>query len=111
MWCVAWLGLDVPARLEAVHAGHHHVEQNDVDALARQHVERLLAAIGGQHLEVLGLKPGFEQLHVGQNIIDDEDAGSHGSQILTDTGIYDFEGPMNLRTVSRKDITEIGFDI
>jgi hypothetical protein len=74
-------GLDLAARLEAVHPRHHHVEKDHIDPFARQHVKRLLTAVGSQHLEVLGLKPGFEQLNVGEDVIYDEYAGSHGSLI------------------------------
>ena len=40
------IGLDAAADFEAVHAGHHHVEQDDIDAFTRENVERLAAAEG-----------------------------------------------------------------
>ena len=55
--------------------------------------------IGGDDLEIFGRQLGFEQLHVREDIVDDQDAGGHGVH------------PMNLRTVSRKLVTEIGLEI
>ncbi len=39
---------DLPQHLQAVHAGEHEVEQDQVDLLALQHGERLLAGGGGR---------------------------------------------------------------
>ena len=71
------VGLEPAAGLEAVHAGHHDVEQDDVDALALADVERFLAAAGRENVEVLGREPRLEQLHVRQDVVDDKNSRGH----------------------------------
>ena len=73
----ARIGLQPPADLEAVHARHHHVEQDDVALAARADLERLRPVDRGHHLEILGRQPRFEQLDVGDDVVDDENAGGH----------------------------------
>ena len=42
-------------------------------------VERFLPVEGGDDLEILGRQLGFEQLDVREDVVDDQDAGGHGS--------------------------------
>ena len=79
---VAAIALDAPADLEPVHAGHHDVEQHDVDPLGLQAGRAPPAAVGRQHLEVLGRQAGLEQLDVGEDVVDDENAGGHKAPSL-----------------------------
>src|ERR1041385_2593459 len=72
------IGLDALADFEAVHAGHHHVEQDDVGLLFFDLLKRLGAGARCYNVEVLGAKLGLEQLNVSWDIVDDEDAGGHG---------------------------------
>lgn len=60
-----------------VHAGHHHVEQNDIGWRLGNRVEGLLAAHGGCDVEVLGGKLRLQHPDVGENIVDDQDASRH----------------------------------
>ena len=78
------IGLQPAADLEAVHVGHHHVEQHDVDLAVLAGLERVGAVGGGQHLEIFGEQPDFEQLHIGRDVVDDEDAGGHCLLMLRD---------------------------
>jgi len=103
--------LDAAAGLEPVHARHHHVEKHDIDPFARQNIERFLAAVGRQHFEILRLKPRFEQLHVGQDVIDDENSGGHIYCLALRTKRQTLARPAKRWTVSRKVITEIGFEM
>jgi hypothetical protein len=49
----ALFGLEPPADLEAVHAGHHHIEQHDIGALVGTDLKRLTAAPCGAHVEIV----------------------------------------------------------
>ena len=71
------IALETPANLEAVHVRHHHVEQHDIDLGVLAGLYRVGAVERGEHLEILSQEPGFEQLHIGGNVVDDENACSH----------------------------------
>ena len=43
---------------------------------------------GGQHLEIFGEQPHFEQLHIGRDVVDDEDARGHGLLLLRTVGSH-----------------------
>ena len=45
---------------------------------AATRVERLLAAARGHDLEIFGRQLGFEQLDVGEDVVDDQNACGHG---------------------------------
>ena len=94
------IGFQPAADLEAVHVGHHHVEQDDVAFGALADGKRFRAAGRGQHVEILGRQARFQQLDVGGDIVDDQDTRGH----------EDFPYPMNRRTVSMNLPTEIGLD-
>ena len=69
--------LELLADLEAVHVRHHHIEQDDVAFGALGDRQRFRAAIGGGDIEIFRGQPRFEQLNVGRDVIDNEDAGGH----------------------------------
>ena len=77
------VGLQPPADFEAVHVGHHHVEQDEIAFGALADRQRLLAAHRRDDVEIFGRQPRFQQLDVGGNIVDDENAGGH-SLVPTD---------------------------
>ena len=61
--------------------------------------KRIDAVHGGDHLEIFGGQLRLEQADIGENVVDDENAGGHC-------------GPFRkLSTVCRKPITEMGFEI
>ncbi len=71
------IGLQPAAYLEAVHVRHHDVEQNDVAFGTRADRQRLRAVGRGQDIEILGRQPRFQQLDVGGDVIDDQNARGH----------------------------------
>ena len=93
-------GFQPAAHLEPVEIGHHHVKQNDVAFGPRTHRQRLGAIACGQHVEILGGQPCFQQLDVGGDVVDDQDTRGHRN----------FSYPINRRTVSMNLPTEIGLD-
>ena len=68
------VGFEARHRLEAVHLGHHHVE-DQVGLLGQGEVERDLAAGGAEANVPLGLEQRSEELHVPLLVIDYEDGG------------------------------------
>ncbi len=71
------IALELAADFEPVETRHHHVEQHDVAFGAFAGRQRLGAAIGGRHVEILGGQPRLEQLHVRGNIVNDKDSCGH----------------------------------
>ena len=57
--------------------GHHHVEQDEVAFGALADGQSLGAAHRRDDVEIFGRQPRFEQLDVGRNIVDDENASGH----------------------------------
>ncbi len=76
---VRGFGLDAAADLEAVHARHHDVEQNDVGLVLFDAFQRLLAAERRDDLEIFRRQLGFQQLDVREDVVDDQDAGGHAA--------------------------------
>jgi hypothetical protein len=62
---------------QTVDVRHHHVKQNDVAFRAFTDFESLHSAICRHHVEVFGGQPRFEQLYVGENIVNDQNARGH----------------------------------
>ncbi len=58
----------------AIHLGHHHVEQDYVRRQFRHALQRLHAACGLDHVDVLGLKLDAEDLATRWLVVDDEHA-------------------------------------
>ncbi len=77
MWCVCGFDFSRRQASKPVHAGHHHVEQDDVDSLSLADVDGFLAAARREHVEVLGREPCLEQLHVRNDIVDYEYSSGH----------------------------------
>jgi len=69
--------LEPPADFEAVHARHHDVEEDDVGRLPAADLEGLCSAVRRPDLEILCHQPRFEQLQIGEHVVDDQNAGSH----------------------------------
>jgi hypothetical protein len=70
--------LDAAADFETVHARHHHVEQHDIGIALLDLGQRLEPVERGDDLEIFGRQLRFEQLDVGQDVIDDENPRGHG---------------------------------
>ncbi len=71
---MAGLAVDLEPRtdLEAVHLGHHHVEQDDVDLALGADRQRFLAGSSRDDVEILSRKPRLEQADIRWNIVDDQ---------------------------------------
>jgi hypothetical protein len=74
-------GLERAADFEAVHLRHHHVENDEVYALAPGDFDGLAAAKRRADLEILRRQPRLQQLDVRQNIVDDQDTRRHPSSL------------------------------
>ena len=102
MWCVA--GLDLSRRqtskpsmsgiITSSSTTSHSARSQIVSASAPHH--------GGDDVEIFGRQPRFQQLDVGRNVVDDEDAGAHQRS--------PYALPRKWRMVSMNLPTEIGFD-
>ena len=73
------VGADRAAHVVAAHAGHHHVEQDEVGPLGGEHGERLGARGRGAGAVALRREQVGEQLDVQRDVVDDEDLGAGGS--------------------------------
>ena len=58
--------------VEAVHVGHHHVKQYQVGMLLPGHFDAGRTVVGGTHLELLIRQQNFEQQHVADHIVDNQ---------------------------------------
>src|SRR6202044_1769168 len=83
-----------------VHAGHFHVEKNDVATALFADGDRIGAGGRGQHLEILDAESRLEQFEVGLDIVDDQHASRHGLA----------PGPRKWSSVSKNLATDIGLD-
>ena len=68
------VGLQPSACFEAVHSGHHGVEEDQVDVAGRERLQGLLAVAGDDRFAVERLEHGLEDLRVHRFVVDDEDA-------------------------------------
>ena len=96
------VGLQLPADLEPVHIGHHHVEQDKIALGALADVQRLPAVHRRDHVEILGGQPRLQKLDVGGDIVNHENAGGH---LPCTYGL-----PRKWRTVSMNLPTEMGLE-
>jgi hypothetical protein len=71
------IALEPPAHFEAVHVGHHDVEQDEIAFGALADQERVLAAHRRDHVEILRRQPRFQELDVRGHIVDDQNARGH----------------------------------
>jgi hypothetical protein len=93
--------LELAADGEAVHAGHHDVQQDDVGQVARGHGQGRRAVHGAGDFVVLGRQLGLEQADIGLDVVDDEDPGAHAAGTLSSRRLM----------VSRKWTTEMGLEM
>jgi hypothetical protein len=63
---------------KAVHARHHHVEQDNVALAALADLQRVRPVGGGDDVEIFCCQPRFQQLEIGQEIVNHQYAGRHG---------------------------------
>jgi len=71
-----FLGTEDATDFEAIHAWHEHIEEDEVDRLTGfANSDGLRAAIGDAEI-VVGLEHADEDIEVGGDIIDEEDAGA-----------------------------------
>ncbi len=68
-----FLRLEALADLDAVHVGHHDIEQNEVGLFALDEVDGLKASIGGDDAQAFALKLALEELDVDRLVVDDQD--------------------------------------
>ena len=73
--------------------------------------ERFLAAVGRQHLEVFRRQAGLEQLDVGQDVINDKNAGGHKAPSLRWDRACPQASPRYRRTVSRNIAIDMGLEM
>ena len=71
------VALDAAADLDAVDPRHHHVKQHDIGLGALHRFQGIDAVHGGDDLEILRRQLGFQQADIGENVVDDQDAGCH----------------------------------
>ena len=62
----------LPQRLEAAQAGHHHVEQDRVDAAFADHPEGGDAAVGREHLVAAAREPARQRIPVHRVVVDQQ---------------------------------------
>ncbi len=97
------IGLEPAANLEAVHARHHHVEQDDVAAALARDLNGLDAVRRRDDVEIFGGETRLEQFYVGENVVHHEHARGHWSwpprPLLR-----------KLSTVARNFVTEMGLE-
>ncbi len=74
MWAVRDVRLEALADLEAVHLGHHDIEQDDVDLRSSIEGERFGAGRSGANLEILRRQASFEQADIRRNVVNDQHA-------------------------------------
>ena len=70
------VGLHPAACFEAVHSGHHRVEEDEVDVACRDRLEGLLAVADDDGIAVERLQHGLQDLRVHRLVVNDEDAKS-----------------------------------
>ena len=69
--------LDAAAYLNSVDARHHDVKKNDIGPHPVHSLQRIRPVHRGHDVEILSRKLRLEQTHIGQNVVDDENAGRH----------------------------------
>ena len=102
IWWVSGLLLSWRQTSKPSMPGHHDVEQHHVAFRALADRQRIAAVHGGEDVEIFSRKPGIEQLDVGGDVVDDEDACGHRRSPSA--------VPRKWRMVSMNLPTEIGFD-
>ena len=72
-------GADPAAQVDAVDAGHHHVEDGQVGQAEAEHPDRFLAAAGGDHLELLDLEVEADDVNQAGVVVHEEHARPAGA--------------------------------
>ena len=72
------IGLQPATGFKPVNARHHDIEKDQVRILLAGRFNGLVAIFSLDHVEIFGRKPGLEQAPVRLDIIDDQDACTHG---------------------------------
>nr|WP_229219530.1 hypothetical protein [Duganella sp. BJB1802] len=67
------VGLQAPAHLEAVDAGQHHVQQDQVGRRERDPPQRFVAAVRDRQPQALRAQHAHRQRQVGLVVVDDQD--------------------------------------
>ncbi len=98
------VGFQTGADFEAVHAGHHDVQQNDVAASIAAELERFGPVRRGNDVEIFGREARFQELDVRKQVVDDQDACGHVAAVS-----YVLSARKEF-TVSRNFATEMGFE-
>jgi len=65
----------IPTERQTVFAGHHDVEDHEIDREAREHAARLVGAGGDTHLEILPSERRRQRLADLGSVVDNEQAG------------------------------------
>src|SRR3546814_17179025 len=74
--------------VEAVHARHHDVGENEVGGIAARALDRRRPVGRGHHVAVLGGQLDLEQLHVRRNVVDDQNPpgpAGHAPRLVQET--------------------------
>ena len=66
-----------PAHFDAVHAWHDNVEQHDIAVAALADFKRISPVGGSNNVKIFSGQPRFQQMHIGRDVVNDEDTGSH----------------------------------
>ena len=68
-------GLQTLADLDAIHVGHHDIEEDEIRFFLFDEIERLEAVVGSRHADVFAFQLSLQQLDVDGLVIDDQDRG------------------------------------
>lgn len=91
------IGFELGDDLEAVHAGHDHIEQDEVDGLCAGQLKGSGTVVGLERSASLAAQAAFEHFLMERVIIDDEDGGAgpggRGGGVLERDGGCNGDGP------------------
>ena len=92
------VGLHPAARFEAVHTGHHRIEEDQVDVAGRERLQGLFAIASADRVAVERLKHGLEDLRVDRFVVDDEHSeAAVGNRLAPGVFKTDAASPTGLR--------------
>ena len=75
------LQFDLGQQFEAVHARHHHVQQQQVGDVGQGQNQRLFAGTGGEHFVAIARQQRAHRPQVGGLVVDDQNAAGAGAGI------------------------------
>ena len=73
--------LQTPAHFQPVHAGHHDIEEHQVDTVPDGDFQRILSVQGCLDVEVLRLQPNLQKPDIGEDVIDYKDTRCHVDRV------------------------------